>query len=1039
MSIANERSGFVGFVENNLIRTTEEGVHQNPLNLFHVGLLRPLPEQKKSESSKGRNSVASNTAPSSAGFSFYVVGNEIQFSIEYSATYFDENSDGSSKFRWLRISESSNQGSLDVYKPSTKSYLQAETDIFPTVVPNEFRGKIYVTWRSFQDGFIVTVTLANHQVVANTEKNDSRLAKSTLFDVNLSCTVLEGDVQSYPQKDFSLLTEEEKELELRYKNVKSFAIGHAVGVDWSVENNYRVIKSNFMPKVEVPSVTANTAGKETKHLNFNYLSGCHKDLNVIQDLTKFADDYHHWIDNQNTLMASMDSHERPVAENIVNRANEAHKRIYEGIELLRNNKSARLSFAFMNAAMLKQMTVGKSSARFEDYNWRPFQLAFVLMAMKSSIDDGDLNRDLVDLIWFPTGGGKTEAYLGVMVMVFVYRRLVYPHSQDSTVAIMRYTLTLLTGQQFVRAAKVVCALELLRRKSEHLLGNTPFTLGLWVGSKSTPNTFYQAQQELGNNNFEKLGIASCPWCKSKFDKSNYVATDSSFQFVCTNGSCEFGSSEVPTLPCSTVDESLYDRPPTLLLATVDKFAMLAWDSRAEVFFGGKGKRPPELIIQDELHLISGALGSIVGLYEVGIEAALVKRGIFPKYIASTATIRNASEQAKALYGKFSAVFPPAGLEHDDSYFAKTLPVNEKPGRLYVGYMAFSKAKRESLEPLSSLIAVAPEMHFEGKPDYRDAWWTQLIYHGSLKGVATSDASFRGPISRAIQEKLLEYSKSLSPDELAVRKRNLQRILNVKSLTSLQGAEKNNQTFSELEQACDSKSAIDVALSTNMISVGLDVERLTVMIINGQPLTTSEYIQASSRVGRGDVPGVVFVNYYKSQTSSLSHYENFRSYHESFYRYVEPTSLTPFTYQALKRALHAALVIAVRMSGIGLSENGDADKFQASNKDIQQLVLILKSRIKNAIEGPFNTELQNLEQSIKLTTTLDMLDELVDEWSHHAEESRESKRQLHFNSNDRASNSLMKTHDSMKEGLWEAQTSMRTVEDSTLVKTLRGLK
>ncbi|MUK60700.1 helicase [Aliivibrio fischeri] len=1039
MNFADERNGFVSFVENNLIRTMDEGVNQNPLNLFHIGLLRPLPELRKSDLSKERNSVASSTAPSSAGFSFYVIGSEIQLSIEYSATYFEENPDTSSKLRWLKTSKDSNQGSLDVYKPSTKSYFQAETDIFPTSVPNEFRGKVYVTWRSFQDGFIVTVTLANRQVVANTEKNDSRMAKSTLFDVNLSCTVLKGDVQSYPQKDFSLLTEEEKELELRYKNVKSYAIGHAVGVDWSVENHYRVIKSNFMPKVEVPSVTANTAGSETRHLNFKYLSSCHKDLNVLNDLTKFADDYHNWIDKQHTTIALMDLHERPVAENIVNRANEAHKRISEGIELLRNSKSARLSFAFMNAAMLKQMAAGEGSARLEEYNWRPFQLAFVLMVMKSSIDDGDINRDLVDLIWFPTGGGKTEAYLGIMAMVFVYRRLVYPHSQDSTVAIMRYTLTLLTGQQFVRAAKVVCALELLRRKSEHLLGNTPFTLGLWVGSKSTPNTFYQAQQELVNNNFEKLGITSCPWCKSKFDKSNYVATDSRFDFVCTNDSCEFGSSEAPMLPCSTVDEALYDRPPTLLLATVDKFAMLAWDSRAEVFFGGKGKRPPELIIQDELHLISGALGSIVGLYEVGIEAALVKRGIFPKYIASTATIRNASEQVKALYGKSSAVFPPAGLEHNDSYFAKTIPVNEKAGRLYVGYMAFSKAKRESLEPLSSLIAVAPEMHFEGKPDYRDAWWTQLIYHGSLKGVATSDASFRGPISRSIQEKLLEYSESLSPDELAVRKRNLQRVLNVKSLTSLQGAEKNNQTFSELEQECDSQSAIDVALSTNMISVGLDVERLAVMIINGQPLTTSEYIQASSRVGRGDVPGVVFVNYYKSQTSSLSHYENFRAYHESFYRYVEPTSLTPFTYQALKRALHATLVIAVRMSDIGLSENGDADKFQASRKDIQQLVLILKGRIKNAIEGTFSTELQNLEQSIKLTTTLDMLDELVDEWCHYAKESKESKRQLHFNSKDRASNSLMKIHDSMRDGLWEVQTSMRTVEDSTLVKTFRGLK
>ena len=1039
MSLANERSGFVSFVENHLIRTAHEGVQQNPLELFHIGLLRPVPENKSIESSKVRNSVASNTAPSSAGFSFYIIGDDIHLSIEYSVTCFTKMEKGESGYNWLKVIDGSAHGSLDEHKPVNGAGFQTAVDILPIKKASQFCGKLYVIWRPFKNGYIVTVTLANQQSVSNIEKADGLMAEKTLFDVSIRCTALKGHVESYPQKDFSLLSEEEKELELRYKNVKSYAIGHAVGVDWSLVHGCRVIESNFMPKVEVPSVTANTSGSKTKHLNFKYLSSCHKNQSVFDDLSSFAHEYRVWINGQHTLMNSMVTHEQVVAKNIVNRADIAHTRIIEGIEFLKNNKHAQVAFSFMNAAMLKQMTAGQKTSDFDKFNWRPFQLAFVLMTMKSSMDDCDLNRDLVDLIWFPTGGGKTEAYLGVMAMVFIYRRLVYPHSQDSTVAIMRYTLTLLTGQQFTRAAKVVCALELLRRKSEKLLGKTPFTLGLWVGSKSTPNTYYQAQQELINHNFEKLGMTFCPWCKMKFTQHNYVAQDRRFDFKCDNNGCEFGSSANPVLPCLTVDESLYDRPPTLLLATVDKFAMLAWDERAEVFFGGKGKRPPELIIQDELHLISGALGSIVGLYEVGIEAALIKRGIYPKYIASTATIRNASEQVKLLYGKSSAVFPPAGLEHDDSYFAKTVPISEKPGRLYVGYMAFSKAKRESLEPLSSLIAVAPEVHFGGKPEYKDAWWTQLVYHGSLKGVSTSDASFKGPITRSIQEKLFNYTQELSTEEHEVRAKDLNRVLNVKSLTSLQGAEKNNQTFSELEESFENPNVVDVALATNMISVGLDVERLAVMIINGQPLTTSEYIQASSRVGRGYIPGVVFVNYYKSQTSSLSHYENFRSYHESFYRYVEPTSLTPFTYQALKKALHASLIIALRMSGIGLVTNSSADIFDSSSSDVKQVIKILKGRIRNAIEGPFGSELQRQDQTIKLNTTLDMLEALVDEWSHHAKDSKRKKRQLQFNSKDRAADSLMKTHDSIKKALWDTQTSMRSVEDSTLVNTLRGLK
>ncbi|MBW8190312.1 DEAD/DEAH box helicase [Neiella marina] len=1035
MNYQKERDGFIDFVHANLVNTYEQGLSSNPLKAFHIGLLGPLEGESKSSTHKTRNSVASITAPSSAGFSFFVTGDDIQLSVVYGASYFTKDSSGKpleGSFEWQKQTLSSDDYYLDISPPSKEELTQVVTEVFPNN-----RAKLYQTWRPYKEGFLVTLTLANQQSVGWAEKDNEKRAEATLFDVELNCTVLSGRLESYPQKDFALLSGEERELELRYKDVKTYAVGHAVAVDWSNEDGHFVLKVNFMPRVEVPSVTANTAGEETKHLNFNFLSTCHKNNDVISLLFSFAEEYKEWIINQAQLKSTMSTQEQVVAENIIARAKEAHTRIQDGITFLSQNKALRLAFAVMNSAMLKQMTATEQDPDLREYNWRPFQLAFVLMTMKSAVDEGDLNRDLVDLIWFPTGGGKTEAYLGVMALVFVYRRLVYPESQDSTVAIMRYTLTLLTGQQFARAAKVICALELIRRKSHSWLGTTPFTLGLWVGGSTTPNSFHQAQQELANQNYEKLGLASCPWCNAKFTEKNYLADERHFEFCCSNDSCEFGGSDNPTLPCLTVDESLYQRPPTLLLATVDKFAMLAWESRAEVFFGANGKRPPELIIQDELHLISGALGSMVGLYEVGIEAALIKRGIYPKYIASTATIRNAQEQVKQLYGKDSAVFPPSGLKHDDSFFARTVPTTEKPGRIYVGYMAYGKSKRDALEPLSSLLAVAPEIHFADKPEFKDAWWTQLVYHGSLKGVSASDASFKGPINRSIQQKLFEFSQTLP--SLESSKAELNRYLNVKSLTSVQGAERNNQTFAQLDLSCDEADSVDIALATNMVSVGLDVERLAVMIINGQPLTTSEYIQASSRVGRGDIPGVVFVNYYKSQTSSLSHYENFRPYHESFYRYVEPTSLTPFTYQSLKKALHAAVIIAIRMSGIGFSSNASADSFNSSSPSIMAVIQIMKRRIRSAITGPFDSEHQHQEQESKLNTTLDMLDSLIDEWDLYVKNAKESRRQLQFHSRDRAAESLIKTHDVKRTALWDTQTSMRNVEDSCLVKAVRGLK
>ena len=205
--------------------------------------------------------------------------------------------------------------------------------------------------------------------------------------------------------------------------------------------------------------------------------------------------------------------------------------------------------------------------------------------------------------------------------------------------IMRYTLRLLTRDQYLRASRLICAMERLRRERNDL-GTEPISIGLWVGKATSPNTFAAAEalvtEARSSGEFPALVLDNCPWCGHAFDlHTSYQASARQFHFHCLNPQCALRGA----LPCNVVDEALYAKPPTMLVATVDKFARLAWEQRASAFFGGAQSRPPELIVQDELHLISSALGSVAGLYEAGVDTVLRLRGIYPKYVASTATIR----------------------------------------------------------------------------------------------------------------------------------------------------------------------------------------------------------------------------------------------------------------------------------------------------------------------------------------------------------------------------------------------------------------
>jgi len=1078
MGLANKRQKFVQHIHEQLTGKNNvfpEGylTGGNPLDSFVTGFLFPVFESEEGidddqdeveeASENDDKSVQATTVtkrkryipPSSVGFSFFISGDSILLRVFYNAIRYrkgeSRNEFGQYQNIWEKISLTDDNGEEVVFTPNGQKFYEVFKE------SGEGRARIEILWRPYKTGYIVTVTLLNTQQIPqkmldNPKKFVVGQNKKSLFNVELSCIVESGELKVYPSKDKALLSDEEKEIELRYKDQHIYAVGHGAAADWKINSEGKhEIFADFMPMVEVPQVTANTDKKDNKALNFYFLSHEPKD-EVIRQLNDFIQGYQIWI-KQQEKQADKEEIEQETANNIVEKQKFALKRMQQGLRLLENDDYVWQAFATMNKAMLMQWKAGKPTATNDDFSWRPFQLAFILMILKSSVDIDSEERDVVDLIWFPTGGGKTEAYLGVMAFLFLYRRLKYPASAGGTVAIMRYTLRLLTTQQFLRANKVIFALELIRRKNPDLYGKEVFSSGLWVGSASSPNTFIQVKETLEKEQYSKLVVTHCPWCDSKLLKNNYCLGEDSFHLTCNNKNCDYGGADNNILPCHVVDESLYQSPPTLLLATVDKFARLAWEERASVFFGGKRNRPPELIIQDELHLISSALGSIVGLYEAGIDTALISRGMRCKYVASTATIKHAHEQVKSLFAREMQVFPPSGLRYEDSYFAKSVPLDQKPGRLYVGYLAPLLSRQNCMAPLAASLLAAPVGLFTDEEEYMDKWWTQIVYHGSLKGVNNSRTLYQNQIKTRLNKYVLGFLKQkIEESSPGFTKNNkleniddfkkisdpeikhivdkyipIRDIDNIKALNSNQTAEENTEIFTHLAKEKDEDNAIDVALATNMISVGLDVSRLALMIINGQPLTTAEYIQASSRVGRGDTPGIVYVNFYKTQARSLSHYENFRSYHDAFYRYVEPSSITPFTYQARQRALHAALVIAIRHSGEGLLKNEKAECFDRNDDAVKNVIRELKIRCKKAIN---NTQEQK--------ATDENINTLIEEWVQYIDYCEDQRMSLVYHSNDRAQANLL-CHFDNNNGRWKTLNSMRNVENMAFMKLLSGVK
>lgn len=731
--------------------------------------------------------------------------------------------------------------------------------------------------------------------------------------------------------------EEDESLDLLYRNRRAFAIGHGCAADWQTVEDGRtdVLSTATMPRVTLAPLKPRQDQGDEYSMFFLSGGGGSIDAEVIPTtLRGVVSAYEKWIAAQISTAGDLEERYRDAAQRHLEQCRQCCERMREGIDLLSSDPQAREAFMLANRAMLMQQShAGRPRRKRNDdftplptsYDstgtnigqWRAFQLAFILMNLRALTEDGlesNSPRNSVDLIWFPTGGGKTEAYLGLASFAIFLRRLRDPRDSGCTV-LMRYTLRLLTAQQFQRAAALICACDVIRDEMPDRLGTDPISIGLWVGSSLTPNTIQDANHRLsewvrgrGENPFQ---ILTCPWCGTALDDRDHPGYRSTGQprcvrAICPESRCVFHSPSRP-LPILMIDELIYGTPPELIIGTVDKFAMLAWNDRAGAIFG-KGSSiatPPDLIIQDELHLIAGPLGSVVGLYESVIDLLCSSEERRPKIVASTATVRGAADQCWNLYRRDTFVFPPPGLDITDSYFAREDTAS--PGRLYVGVFGTAAASPivASLRTIAALLQGAKAIALpEGTDEsVRDPYWTVVWYFNSLREL--------GQANTLVEADIVEYIQVIR------RRLNLDRsqhrhIGRPVELTSRRTADEIPEILKRMQERHPSGDVIDTLLSTNMISVGVDIPRLGLMAVAGQPKATSEYIQATSRVGRsGDAPGLVVTTLVPGKPRDRSHYEHFREFHESYYRFVEPTSVTPFSLPTIDRALHALVVIVAR--------------------------------------------------------------------------------------------------------------------------------
>lgn len=820
----------------------------------------------------------------------------------------------------------------------------------PAEFPDPLQLQISVIGRPWPAGLcLLTVTLINRAPRAD---NDQRC----LFQARMSCEIHRNGkpqpaIVPYPERETHVISDEDASLNLWYRDVPRFATGHGCPADWDATSPDRASRvfAAPMPVYRLPEIAPDIGGHAPEMM---LLAGAGWRA-PIQDLVNAYEQHLGGLD----LDAVPECHKQAAEEQLCC-ARECLERMRRGLECLDNDPLALKAFSLANEAMRLQQIAwryktreftgmdGSSPAFSAPYRsptkgpedgreprWRAFQIAFILMNIPCITRPEEAFRDLrqVDLIWFPTGGGKTEAYLGLAAFAMLYSRLRDTEEPSYVHVLMRYTMRLLTAQQYQRAAGLICALECLRNRAASALGETPFRLGIWVGSAMTPNTRRDAVKIVkdlrgGRRSDRTLFVHSrCPWCAAEVGEPvklgdawvilGVKSDDRDATLRCSDKRCPFHQEG---LPMEVVDESIVECRPSLVIATVDKFALLPKKPELRALFGigNDGHReapPPKLIIQDELHLITDALGSMVGAFEPLLHALCEFEWLTPpKIVCSTATIRTYRSQVRRLFGREEvALFPPPELTLGGSFFApyrrddagQVVRRKAYVGIFGAGFPSFQTSESRTLAALLQAPMVLPGGSDTG--NRRDPYWTVVAFFSSIRELAVTHTLARTQVADSLN--LFARWRGLAWASGEMRSR----FLNVPELTARRKGSELTRAFTELEKTCSSDGAVDLCLATSIVEVGIDIGRLSLMCVVGQPKQFSTFIQASGRVGRQH-PGVVVTLYDHTRARDRSVFEHFRAVHERLYASVEPTSITPFALPVQERAVAAVLAAAARL-------------------------------------------------------------------------------------------------------------------------------
>jgi len=902
--------------------------------------------------------------------------------------------------------------------------------------------------------WIITVFLVNGQRKLDRNKNEAWLFQPELIadSPDGKPIFVRRRLGRDPARTDPAVFAEESEMEMIYRRHVEFAVGHGVAVhaETASPDPWRATRliTRCVPFHDVPQQTPPTAddpGFEALRdlvLDMKELAADVAAADLTARLEPLARAYADWITRERAKTEDPSERLQPYAQTAraaLDRCEGALERIRAGIALLASDPHALEAFRFANRAMWLQRihsVYAEARRRGEpadlraidvpvNRSWYPFQLAFILLNLPGTTDLHHPDRThpteaTADLLWFPTGGGKTEAYLGLAAYVMAVRRLqgtIEGRPGDKGVAVlMRYTLRLLTLQQFQRASALMCACEEIRREAldrgDPRWGDEPFRIGLWVGQRATPNKTEDSAEAVersrGGTGYRPTGsigatgspaqFTNCPWCGASIEigRDIFVERVKSGRgrtlIYCgdPSGGCLFSGRRSPDegLPVLVVDEEIYRLLPALLIATVDKFAQMPWAGPVQMLFGRVNGhcprhgfrspeiedsdshpkrgilpavkatahpclRPPDLIIQDELHLISGPLGTLVGLYETAIDelASWVVGGrvVRPKVIASTATIRNAASQVRSLFLRRVEVFPPPGMDVECNFFSiRREPSDRDPGRRYIGICAPGKRLKAVLIRVYVAYLAAGQLLYERYAKAADPWMTLVGYFNSMRELGGMrrlvDDDIRTRL-RNVERRGLARRRPPVIEELTSRKgsTDIPEVLDRLEIPFDPAAEERRKEQRKAGERPNQPQPLDVLLATNMVSVGVDVRRLGLMVVGGQPKATSEYIQATSRVGRR-VPGLVCTVYNWARPRDLSHYERFEHYHSTFYEQVEMLSLTPFASRALDRGLTAILVALVRLQGETYNANRTAADVDAKHEYVRRACDVISERI-----------------------------------------------------------------------------------------------